>query len=149
MGGKVWRYALGFFALSMVCAMVMGLLVTGWFKPGSGLELAMFQDSMDQIQAKQMSGGEFLAQFLHSLFMNPFSALADGKILSVVVFAVFLGIALVKAASVESDSGASNGSSKNKSGYVLALLQEFLDLLMLIIGWIMKLAPLGVFALLT
>tara|TARA_B100000287_G_scaffold417691_1_gene453739 strand:- start:486 stop:1820 length:1335 start_codon:yes stop_codon:yes gene_type:complete len=153
--GKVWRYALGFFALSMVCAMVLSLLVTGWFKPGSGLELAMFQSSMDQIQAKQMSGGEFLAQFLHSLFMNPFSALADGKILSVVVFAVFLGIALVKAASVESDSGASNSNgssnynSKDKSGYVLALLQEFLDLLMLIIGWIMKLAPLGVFALLT
>ena len=153
--GKVWRYALGFFALSMVCAMVLSLLVTGWFKPGSGLELAMFQSSMDQIQAKQMSGGEFLAQFLHSLFMNPFSALADGKILSVVVFAVFLGIALVKSASVASDTGDSNSNgssnynSNDKSGYVLALLQEFLDLLMLIIGWIMKLAPLGVFALLT
>ncbi|MAD46529.1 MAG: dicarboxylate/amino acid:cation symporter [Oceanospirillaceae bacterium] len=149
--GKVWRYALGFFALSMVCAMLLSLIVTGWLKPGSDLQLAMFQQSMDEIQARQMTGGEFLAQFLHSLFMNPFGALADGKILPVVVFAVFLGVALVKAgpsAAGHTDQ-AGEGRGKQSGGYVLAVLQEFLDLLMLIIGWVMKLAPLGVFALLT
>ena len=34
--GKVWRYALGFFALSMVCAMLLSLIVTGWLKSLEG-----------------------------------------------------------------------------------------------------------------
>jgi len=141
--GKVWRYTLGFFVLSMVCAMVLSMVVTDWIKPGSGLELAMFQNDMDKIDAKQLTGYEFLAQFLHSLFMNPVTALADGKILPVVVFALFLGIALVKAASVR-------GSDETQGKWkLLSVLQEFLALLMLMIQWIMKLAPLGIFALLT
>ncbi len=134
-GSRVWRYTLGFFVLSMVFAMVLALVVTDWIKPGSGMQLTMFADSMQNVEAKQLSASEFLAQFLHSLFMNPIAALADGKILPVVVFAVLLGIALVK-----------SGEQKMK---VLIVLQELLALLMRMIEWIMLLAPLGVFALLT
>ncbi|MDP2547357.1 dicarboxylate/amino acid:cation symporter [Oceanobacter sp. 4_MG-2023] len=134
-GGQVWRYTLGFFALSMVCAMVLALVVTDWVQPGSHLQLAMFADSMENFEAKQLSAGEFFAQFLHSLFMNPMAALADGKILPVVVFALLLGIALVK--------------SGEQKMHILVVLQELLALLMRMIQWIMLLAPFGVFALLT
>lgn len=139
--GKVWRYTLGFFVLSMLCAMTMSLLVTGWVQPGSGLQLSMFAGSMENFQAQQLSGGEFFAQFLHSLFMNPVAALAEGKILPVVTFALILGIALVKAGNTE--------PGNSRRGHLLAVLQELLDLLMRIIHWIMLLAPLGVLALLT
>jgi Na+/H+-dicarboxylate symporter len=134
-GSRVWRYTLGFFVLSMLCAMVLSLLVTDLVKPGSGLQLAMFADSMHNFEAKQLTASEFAAQFLHSLFMNPLGALAEGKILPVVVFALFLGIALVK-----------SGSQKQQ---ILVVLQELLALLMTMIHWIMRLAPLGVLALLT
>jgi Na+/H+-dicarboxylate symporter len=73
-------------------------------------------------------------QFLHHIFQNPFSALAKGEVLPVVVFAMFLGVALI----------VSGERSKN----ILNLFKEFLDLVMRMIGWIMKLAPLGIFALL-
>ena len=137
--GKVWRYALFFFALSMLCAMVLALVMTAWVKPGGDLQLAMFADAMAQFEAKQMSGGEFFAQILHSLFLNPVAAMAQGKILPVVVFAIFLGIALVQHSKHKADSPRT----------LLSSLQELLALLMLIVNWIMRIAPLGVLALLT
>ncbi|MCD8521447.1 MAG: dicarboxylate/amino acid:cation symporter [Saccharospirillaceae bacterium] len=132
---RVWRYTFGFFVLSMLLAMILALVATAWVRPGDGLQLAMFADSMASVKITQLSGPEFLAEFLRSLFMNPLQAMANGKILPVVVFALLLGAAMVKA-----------GERKQQ---VLGVLQELLELLMLIIQWVMRLAPLGVFALLT
>lgn len=131
---RVWRYTLGFFVLSMICAMLLALVATGWVKPGSEMGIAMFADAMQGFEAKQLSGSEFVSTFLASLFMNPIAAMAEGKILPVVVFALLLGIAMVR-------------SGRNLQ--LLNVMQELLDLLMIMIQWIMKLAPIGVFALLT
>lgn len=131
---RVWRYTLGFFVLSMICAMLLALVATSWVKPGSEMGIAMFADAMQDFEAKQLSGSEFVSTFLASLFMNPIAAMAEGKILPVVVFALLLGIAMVR-------------SGRNLQ--LLNVMQELLDLLMIMIQWIMKLAPLGVFALLT
>jgi Na+/H+-dicarboxylate symporter len=94
----------------------------------------MFQHAMENFEHKNITPSEFVAQFLHSLFQNPFSALAKGDVLAVVIFAVFLGVALII------------GGERYKN--ILSLFQEFLDLNMRIIGWIMHLAPFGIFALL-
>ena len=97
---SVWKATLGFFILSMAIAAMLGLTAANLFRPGEGLQLAMFQDAMQGFQAKQMSLPEFFAQFLHSLFQNPIGALAKGDILAVVVFALLLGIAWWWVASV-------------------------------------------------
>jgi Na+/H+-dicarboxylate symporter len=94
----------------------------------------MFADAMQNFQAKQLPIGEFATQFLHGLFVNPFAALSQGNILAVVVFALFLGIALVV------------GGERFKN--ILGLLQEGLEITMLIVGWVMRLAPFGIAALL-
>ncbi|WP_221799790.1 dicarboxylate/amino acid:cation symporter [Oceanobacter mangrovi] len=132
---RVWKLTLGFFVLSMLCAMVLSLVMTSIVRPGSDMQLDMFADSMANFEAKQMTGSEFFAQLLHSLFMNPIAAMADFKILPVVTFALFLGVALV--------------SAGDKAKQINTLFQELLELLMTIIRWIMVLAPLGVLALLT
>jgi Na+/H+-dicarboxylate symporter len=131
---KVWITTLVFFVSSMGLAMLLALLVMNVFRPGDSMHLAMFQGAMDSFQHKQMAPSEFLLQFLHNLFQNPFSALAKGDVLAVVVFALFLGVALVI------------GGERYRN--ILNLCQEFLDLMMRIIGWIMHLAPLGICALL-
>ena len=132
---RVWIATLIFFISSMAIAIVLALVSTNYFKPGYGLHLAMFADAMQAFEAKQMPLPEFVAQFLHGLFVNPFTALSQGNVLAVVVFALILGIALVM------------GGEHYKN--ILALLQEFLELTMRIVGWIMYLAPLGITALLT
>lgn len=132
---RVWVATLGFFVLSMSIAIVLGLGAANLFQPGQGLHLDMFQDAMQGYQAKQLPLPEFFAQFLHGLFVNPVTALAQGNVLAVVVFGLILGIALVV------------GGERYRT--VLQLLQELLNLSLLLVGWIMRLAPFGIMALLT
>ena len=131
---RVWVTTLLFFVCSMLIAIVLALLASNYFKPGAGLNLALFSDAMQNFEAKELPLSEFFTNFLHNLFMNPFKALASGDVMAVVMFALVLGIALVM------------GGDRYKN--ILALLQEGLDITMLIVGWVMRLAPLGIMALL-
>lgn len=131
---RVWLFTLLFFMGSMLLAILLGMSASIYFKPGADMQIHMFADAMQSFQAKQLPLSDFFAQFLHSLFMNPFQALSQGNVLAVVMFALLLGIALVI------------GGDRFK--HVRTILQEALDVAMLIVGWIMRLAPLGIMALL-
>lgn len=86
------------------------------------------------LAAKQMGFADFFANFLHGLFVNPFAALAQSNVLAIVMFALLLGIALVM------------GGERYRN--ILQLLQEGLELMLGMVGWIMRLAPFGILALL-
>jgi Na+/H+-dicarboxylate symporter len=131
---KVWKATLGFFVFSMALAILLGLTAANLVRPGEGLQLAMFEDAIQGFQAGQMPISEFVEKLLHSLFQNPVAALAQGNVLAVVVFALLLGIALVVGG--------------ERYANILALLQELLELMLMLVGWIMRLAPLGIMALL-
>ena len=131
---RVWITTLSFFVFSMAVAIVLGLGAANLFEPGKGLSLHLFQDAMQGFEAKQMSLPEFFQSFLHGLFMNPFAALAQGNVLALVIFALFLGIALVM------------GGERYRN--ILSLLEEGLEITLRIVGWIMRLAPFGIAALL-
>lgn len=131
---KIWVTTLIFFASSMAIAMLVGMSASLYFKPGIGLEVGLFQDAMHSFEAKQMPLSEFLTTFLHGLFVNPFKALAEGNVLAVLIFAIFLGITLVM------------GGERCKN--IISLLQEALGITMQIINWVMYLAPYGIAALL-
>lgn len=131
---RVWQSTLAFFVLSMVVAIVLGMAAAHIFVPGKGLNLDLFHDAMHGFNAKQMTLADFAAHFLHGLFVNPFAALAQGNVLALVVFALFLGIALVV------------GGDRYRN--ILLLLQEGLEVTLRIVGWIMRLAPIGIMALL-
>lgn len=130
---RVWQVTLVFFVSTMAVAVVLGLTAANILQPGGGLQIAMFQDAMQGFQATQMSLADFFAQFLRSLFQNPVAALAQGNVLAVVIFALLLGIALVI------------GGERYRN--ILVLMQEFLELILMLVGWIMRLAPLGIMAL--
>jgi Na+/H+-dicarboxylate symporter len=131
---KVWKATLGFFALSMALSVAMGLGAANMFEPGKGLDLDLFQNAKQGFAAKQLSFSEFIAEFLHGLFLNPFAALVQGNVLAIVVFALLLGIALVL------------GGERYRN--ILLLMQEGLEIMLHMVSWIMRLAPYGVTALL-
>ncbi|SEP96719.1 dicarboxylate/amino acid:cation symporter [Nitrosomonas ureae] len=130
---RVWQIALIFFISTMMLAAILGLISANLLQPGGELQITMFQDAMQGFHATQMSLPDFFAQFLRSLFQNPIAALAQGNVLAVVIFALLLGIALVV------------GGERYRN--ILTLMQEFLELIMMLVGWIMRLAPLGIMAL--
>jgi len=131
---RVWKITLVFFLFSMTVAIIVGLSAANIFKPGAGLHLGLFAEAMQNFEAKQMSLGDFFAHFLHGLFVNPVNAMAQGNILPVVVFALFVGVAIVV------------GGERYRN--ILNLLQELFELTMRIVSWIMRLSPLGIMALL-
>ncbi len=132
---RVWISTLGFFVLSMMLAIGLALAASNWFEPGKGMSLDIFENANRDIAAKQMSFSEFFAGFLHGIFVNPFSALAEGNVLAIVVFSLLLGIALVI------------GGERYRN--ILQLMQEGLELMLRMVGWVMRLAPFGIMALLT
>ncbi len=131
---RVWKTTLAYFFLTATVAIILGLTAANLFQPGEGLQLPMFQDAIQNFQANEMTLPEFFTQFLHSLFVNPVAALAQGNILAVVIFALLMGITLVI------------GGERFQN--IRLILQELLELVLMLVGWIMKLAPLCIMALL-
>ena len=131
---RVWTTTLAFFFATMGLAILIGFGAAHIFRPGEGLQLDMFADATRNFQARQMPLPDYIAQFLRGLFQNPFKALANGEILAIVIVALFLGIALVV------------GGERYRN--IRILIQELQELCLMIVGWIMRLAPLGLAALL-
>lgn len=131
---RIWRITLVFFLFTTALSVTEGLLVSNWFRPGAGLDVGLFREAMGHYQGQRLSLDEFGGKFLHSLFMNPVAAMAQGEVLATVIFALFVGIALV-------------AGGEHTAG-LLRVMNEAWTVVMRIVGWIMKLAPLGIMALL-
>ncbi len=131
---RVWTTTLAFFFATMGLAILIGFGAAHLFRPGEGLQLEMFAEATRNYQARQMPLPDYVAQFLRGLFQNPFKALAQGDILAIVMIALFLGIALVV------------GGEHFRQ--IRTLIDELQELCLRIVGWIMRLAPLGLAALL-
>ena len=96
-----------------------------------------YMDGVKAMSASSASAG--FGSFLTSLFQNPFAALAEGKFLPIIVFAILFGLA----ARALVDSGKSRAS-------VEAMLQAcdgVQHAAFKLIDWVMQYFPFGVFAL--
>jgi Na+/H+-dicarboxylate symporter len=131
---RVWITTLVFFAFTCAIAVVIGLLATRWFAPGKGLDIALFADAMAAQKTVSLGLPEFIQQFLHGLFVNPVTAMAQGNIMAVVVFALLVGIALVK------------GGDRYPQLHLL--FEQLGELIMVLVHGVMHIAPIGIAALL-
>ncbi|HXE38181.1 MAG TPA: cation:dicarboxylase symporter family transporter, partial [Azonexus sp.] len=131
---RVWVTTMVFFLFTMAVAILIGFGAAHVFRPGEGLHLEMFAEATKNYQARQMALPDYIAQFFRGLFENPFKALAQGDILAIVIIALFLGIALVV------------GGERYRN--IRTLIGELQELCLMIVGWIMRLAPFGLAALL-
>lgn len=86
--GQIGAKTVGLFLLTAVIASVIGLSV------GSLLDVTATQDlsAAADYQEKEVPGPATV--FLNMIPVNPFAALAEGKILQIVVFAALVGIAI-------------------------------------------------------
>ncbi|ANF82594.1 glutamate:proton symporter [Acinetobacter sp. NCu2D-2] len=132
---RTWKITLACCVTTTTLALILGLSCAHLFDVGKGVDVVMFKDAMSAHQTPDtLTPSSFFTNFIQNTLINPFKAFAEGNVLAVVVFALFIGVALVA------------GGEKFKS--VRQLTQQFFDIMMLIIGWIMKIAPIGIFALL-
>ncbi|MGR8980920.1 MAG: dicarboxylate/amino acid:cation symporter [Gammaproteobacteria bacterium] len=132
---RIWKTTLIFFMATSILAVLLGLGASNLFHVGKGLDTHLFDTDIAHLNIQKMTPEGFAANFFHSLFINPIAAMSHGDILAVVIFALFIGIALIVL--------------DEMTPTILRFLEELLIIIMLIVGWIMKVAPLGIFALLT
>src|SRR5690606_3115751 len=132
---RTWKITLMCCVTTTTLALILGLTCAHLFEVGKGVDVVMFQDAMVQHKTPDtLTPSSFFTNFIQNTLINPFKAFADGNVLAVVVFALFIGVALVA------------GGDRFRT--VRKLSHQFFDIMMLMIGWVMKLAPIGIFALL-
>ena len=131
---RVWKITLACCVTTTTLALILGLASTHIFHVGQGVDIAMFQDAMNQHKSPEsLPASSFLTNFIQNTLINPFKAFSEGNVLAVVLFALLLGLALVK-----------GGERFNA---IKQLARQFFDIMMMLVGWVMKVAPLGIFAL--
>ena len=132
---RTWKITLACCVTTTTLALILGISCAHLFEVGKGVDIALFQDAMNQHQTPDtLTASSFFTNFIQNTLINPFKAFAEGNVLAVVVFALLLGVALVK------------GGERFKR--IRQLSTQFFEVMMMMVGWVMKLAPLGIFALL-
>ncbi|RKP50164.1 dicarboxylate/amino acid:cation symporter [Cohnella endophytica] len=112
-------------------ASVIGLLIALLFNPGSGIKQAV----PDDFQAREIP--TFSQVILDLVPSNPFNEASQGKVVPILIFAVFLAVAIVKIGSKNSEAVKP----------VRDLIQSLTQVLHQVVKYVIRLTPYGVFAL--
>jgi len=131
-GGAIWKTTLLFFAFTAAIAVTMGIAAANLFHPGAGLPPDLLPAAAAAHDAPDAAG--FLRKLLVDSLQNPFRALTEAAVLPLIVSAILLGAAV--------------GQQPQRFATLGRLIDELLDLALLVVGWIMRVAPLGIGALL-
>lgn len=129
--GRVGVKALVYFEVLTTFAMVIGLVMVNWFKPGKGINADPNSLDVGQISkftegAKHLSSTDF---FMNIIPETVFDAFTKGDILQVLFFAVLFGMALA--------------SLGEKGSRTVHIIDEFTHGMFRCIHYIMQLAPIG------
>lgn len=118
------------FGISSLAAALWGVLMAVIFNPGYGVKMTGFQDA--SIKAQEISITDTILNFVPK---NIFDSLTQGSIIQIIVFALFLGLALNKYLQSHPET------------QLFQIIVDFNEVIITVIRYVMYLAPLGIFAL--
>lgn len=131
-----------YYVFTTVVAVTLGFAVAFIIQPGKWIDHTLLDQSSNQAAtgAGTRAGAATSTQSFGSLSdvlsglipNNPFTAFVGGEMLQVVALAIFLGIALMNL-------------KKEEAMPLVALLNTFQKISMVVISWAMRLAPIAVF----
>ena len=125
MGLKTIAYYVATTSLSVL----VGLILVNLLEPGKGNELAHHGAEVPEV--KELTFEDVVWNIIPS---NPFKSFTEGKVLQIIFFAVLFGLATLAV-------------SKEKMKHVFNLFDGLNDGLINLTKWVIKLTPVGVFAL--
>ena len=131
--GRVGGRSMIWFFSASLASLLLGLMLVNYFKPGIGLHLNI--NALDTSAAADVIGKtqSFSVQhFIEHLFPKSlFEALATNEILQIVVFSIFFGVALTQYG--------------EKGESIVKFLDNLSKVILILVGYVMWFAPLGVF----
>lgn len=124
--GRVGAKTLLLYLATTVLAISIGLLFAWIFQPGMGLSLPI---SGEQRPPSNVSFVEILLSIIPS---NPVAAMAEGNFMQIIIFSVFLGMAI--------------NLSGERGRPLLRVLESLADVMYRLTAIVMEFSPIGVFA---
>ncbi len=119
-----------YFLCTTALAALLGLVMVNLIEPGAGVDLG----SAAAPDVTHHSFGAFFLDMLKNTFKNPFASFANGDVLAIIAFGLLLGTVV---------------STMGEAGRPVAdFFRSLNDAMMRLTGWVMWLAPVGVFGLL-
>lgn len=131
--GRVGVKAIIYFEIVTTLALIVGLTVVNVLQPGAGMNVDAGALDMKGIESYlTQSKDESAAGFILGIIPNTFfSAFADGNILQILLIALLFAFALQ--------------SLGERGKPVLTLIEQISEVLFKIVGFVMRLAPIGAF----
>lgn len=131
--GRLGLKTISYYLVTSLLAIVVGLVLVNLIAPGRGADLgASLQQSVPDLETP----GSLAEIFLRMVPTNPISAMASGDMLGIIFFAIVLGASLTKL-------------PETPRTRLTELFQWSFELMMVVTGGVIALAPLGVLGLIT
>jgi len=125
--GRVGTKAFSLFLLTTLVAVTLGCLFALVIQPGSGTSIT------SSLSFEPPASPPLTQMIIELIPKNPFQAFNEGQMLPIIVFSIFLGLAITQ-------SGSSGKS-------ILKILQELDTILMNLVNLVIAFSPIGVFCL--
>ncbi|GAB6098574.1 dicarboxylate/amino acid:cation symporter [Halanaerocella petrolearia] len=126
--GRIGGKTIGFYLLTTAFAIIVGLLFGNIMQPGVGVDMNLNNATMEG--AKAPNPGETI---LNLVPKNPLTAMVDANMLQIIIFSIFLGIAIAL--------------TKEKGEIFKNFFDSFAEVMYKLTEIVMNFAPYGVFAL--
>ncbi|OBU05810.1 dicarboxylate/amino acid:cation symporter [Morganella psychrotolerans] len=128
--GRVFSKTLFLFVCASFISITLGLVIVNLLKPGVGINFVAPADTVvENVSVVAFSVKNFIAHLIPTSIVD---AMARNEILQIVVFSIFMGIAL--------------SAIGEKGRPILTLLESVVSLMLKLTGYVMLFAPLTVFA---
>ena len=130
--GRTGGLALVYFEVVSTIALVIGLVVVNVVRPGAGMHVdpaTLDTSAVAQYASQAQQAGGFADHVLNVIPTTIIGAFASGDVLQVLLFSVLFGFAL--------------HAVGGRALALYAMIEQFSSALFRIVGWIMRLAPIG------
>lgn len=130
--GKVGVRIVVFYICTTALAIFLSLVLANIINPGKGMNLSLGANEFEVDSGEEFSISKTILNFVPT---NPIGALANGEMIQIIIFAVIVGLLIA--------------SMEDRLMTLGNVVTEMNDLMMGMTMWVMKLAPIGVFFLIT
>lgn len=128
-----------YFVATTVIALTIGILVVSAIEPGNFIDSSLIRDSfgiveIETIEKTELTIHDIPQSIIGVIPSNPIASFMSGEMLSIVIFAIIVGVSMISL-------------PKESSKPILDLLESIQKITMKVVSWAMRLAPFAAFGL--
>ena len=130
--GRLGLKMLIYFEILTTLALVVGLVIVKYIKPGAGMDISLVNVDPSVIQSYTEKSHQGIIDFITNIVPNTItSAFANGEVLPILFIAILFGFAL--------------SAVKEEAKSVIDFIHQLSAVVFKIVGFVVKLAPIGAF----